>query len=70
MPPHFFYQMYFSFFLQNDCIQPKCGELSEYTDGAHTELKENGVGVTALDRYYNRAGVKSTGPIVPKGVWR
>ena len=37
IPPHLFYQIYLSFPEQNDCIPPKCGELSEYTDSAHTE---------------------------------
>ena len=36
IPSHFFYQMYPSFFQQNDGTLPKCVELSEYTDSAHT----------------------------------
>ena len=27
IPPHFFYQIYLSFFQQNDCTPLKCGEL-------------------------------------------
>ena len=39
IPPHLFYQyLYLSFLEQNDCTPPKCGELSEYTDSAHTEV--------------------------------
>ena len=33
-PPHFNYQAYISLF------EPKCGELSEYTDSAHNEVEE------------------------------
>ena len=38
VPPHLFYQIYLSFLEQNYCIPPKCSELSEYTDSAHTEV--------------------------------
>ena len=40
IPPHLFYQIYISFLEQNDCTPPKCGELSEYTDSAHTEVED------------------------------
>ena len=40
MIPHLFYQIYLSFLEQNDCTPPKCGELSEYTDSAHTEVED------------------------------
>ena len=40
IPPHLFYQIYLSFLEQNDCTPPKCGELSEYTDSAHTEVED------------------------------
>ena len=40
IPPHLFYQIYLSFLDQNDCTPPKCGELSEYTDSAHTEVED------------------------------
>ena len=40
IPPHFFYQIYYSFFQQNDCTPPKCDELSEYTDSAHIEVDD------------------------------
>ena len=39
IPPHLFYQIYLFFLEQNDCTPPKCGELSEYTDSAHTEVE-------------------------------
>ena len=38
--PNLFYQIYIFFFQQNDCIPLKCGELSEYTDSAHTEMED------------------------------
>ena len=37
IPPHLFYKIYHSFL---DCTVPKCGELSEYTDSAHTEVED------------------------------
>ena len=40
IPPHRFYQKYLSFLEQNDCTPPKCSELSEYTDSAHTEVED------------------------------
>ena len=40
IPPHLFYQIYLSFLEQNDCTPPKCGELSEYTDSAHTQVED------------------------------
>ena len=39
IPEHLFYQIYLSFLEQNDCTPPKCGELSEYTDSAQTEVE-------------------------------
>ena len=38
MPPHLFYKIYLFFLEQNYCTSPKCGELSEYTESAHTEV--------------------------------
>ena len=35
---HLFNQIYVLLFAQNDSIPPKCGELSEYTDTAHSEV--------------------------------
>ena len=40
IPQHLFHQIYRSFFQQNYCTPPKCGELSEYTDSAHTEVED------------------------------
>ena len=49
--PHLFYQIYLSFIEQNDCTPPKCGELSEYTDGAQTEVDN------LFSRYMNGSNV-------------
>ena len=38
IPPHLIYQVCISFLEQNDCTPLKCGELSEYSDNAHTEV--------------------------------
>ena len=38
IPPYLFYQIYPSSSGPDDCTPPKCGELSEYTDSAHTEV--------------------------------
>ena len=40
IPPHHIYQIYHSLSVQDDCTPPKCGELSEYTDSAHTEVED------------------------------
>ena len=40
IPLHLSHQIYISFFHQNDCTLPKCGQLSEYTDSAHTEAED------------------------------
>ena len=40
IPPHLFYQIYISFLEQTDCTPPKCGEMSDYTDSAHTEVED------------------------------
>ena len=39
IPPHNIYQIYHFLSERNDCTPPKCGELSEYTDSAHTEVE-------------------------------
>ena len=44
IPPHLFYQIYLSFLEQNDCTPPRCGELSDYTDSAHTEVEDPSLG--------------------------
>ena len=38
--PHLFYQIYLSFLEQNDWTPPQFGELSDYTDSAHTEVED------------------------------
>ena len=41
IPPHFFFtENIFHFLEQNDYTSPKCGELSEYTTSAHTEVED------------------------------
>ena len=61
IPPHLFYQIYLSFLEQNDCTPPKCGELSEYTDSAHTEVED------LSSRYMNgsNAGMTQDNFILP-----
>ena len=40
IPSHLFFLIYFPMLEQNDSTPPKCGELSEYTDSAHTEVED------------------------------
>ena len=54
IPPHLFYQIYLSFLEQNDCTPPKCGELSEYTDSAHTEVEDPSLGCMNVSNVYDR----------------
>ena len=51
IPPHLFYQIYLSFLDQTDCTPSKCGELSEYTDSAHTKVED------VFSRYKNGLNV-------------
>ena len=51
IPPHFLYQIYLSFSQQNDYTPPKCGELSEYIESAHTEVGD------LSSRYMNESDV-------------
>ena len=52
IPPHLFYQIYISFLEQKYCNPPKCGELSEYTDSAHTEVENlSSVCMNGSDEY-------------------
>ena len=39
-PSHIFLQIYISLLEADDCTPPKCGELSGYTDSAHTEVED------------------------------
>ena len=56
IPPHLFYQIYLSFLEQNDCTPPKCGELSEYTDSAHTEVEDLSSRYMNGSNVYDRCG--------------
>ena len=56
IPPHLFYQIYLSFLEQNDCTPPKCGELSEYTDSAHTEVEDLSSRCMNVSNVYDRCG--------------
>ena len=56
IPPHLFYQIYLSFLEQYDCTPPKCGELSEYTDSAHTEVENLSSRYMSGSNVYDRCG--------------
>ena len=56
IPPHLFYQKYISFLEQNDCTPPRCGELSDYTDSAHTEVGDPSLGCMNVSNVYDRCG--------------
>ena len=56
VPPHFSHQIYISFFQQNDCTPPKCDELSEYTNSAHTELEDPSSKYMNASDEYDRCG--------------
>ena len=56
IPLHLFYQIYISFLEQNDCTPPKCGELSEYTDSAHTEVEDPFLECMNVSNVYDRCG--------------
>ena len=40
IPPHLYNQIYPPSSWPDDCTPPKCGELSECTDNAHTEVED------------------------------
>ena len=42
---------------QNDCTPPKCSELSEYTDSAHTEVEDLSSGCMNESDEYDRCGL-------------
>ena len=50
IPPHLFYQIHLSFLEQNNCTPPRCGELSDYTDSAHTEVEDPSLGCMNVSR--------------------
>ena len=65
IPPHLFYQIYISFLEQNDCTPPKCGELSEYTDSAHTEVEDLSSRYMNGSNVYDRCGTTQDNFILP-----
>ena len=44
IPPHHIYQIYHFLFEWDDFTPPKCGELSDYTDSAHTKVEDPSLG--------------------------
>ena len=54
IPPHNIYQIYHSLSVRDDCTPPKCGELSEYTDSAHTEVENPSLGCMNGLNVYDR----------------
>ena len=48
--------IYIFFLEQNDCTPPKCDELSEYTDSAHTELGDLSSRYMNCSNVYDRCG--------------
>ena len=56
IPPHLFYQIYLSFLEQNDCTPPRCGELSDYTDSAHTQVEDPSLGCMNVSNVMTDAG--------------
>ena len=40
IPQHHIFQIHHFLSERDDCTPPKCGELSEYTDSAHTEVED------------------------------
>ena len=44
------------FLEQNDCTPPKCGELSDYTDSAHTEVEDHSSRYMNGSNMYDRGG--------------
>ena len=65
IPPHHFFQIYFLLLKQDDCTPPKCDELSEYTDSAHTEVEDlSSRYMSGLD-VYDRYGHDTRNLIIP-----
>ena len=56
IPPNNIYQIYHSLSVRDDCTPPKCGELSQYTDNAHTELEDPFLGCMNVSNVYDRCG--------------
>ena len=55
----------FLFFEQNDCTQPKCVALSEYTDSAHTEVEDPSSRCLNVSDEYDRCGHNEGNFILP-----
>ena len=51
-PPHDIYQTYNFLFERDDCTQPKCAALVEYTDSAHTEVEDPSLGCMNVSNKY------------------
>ena len=56
IPPHLVYQISFSFFENNNYSPPKCGELSDHTDSAHTEVEDLSSRCMNRSDVYDRCG--------------
>ena len=56
IPPHNIFEIYNSLSVRDDCIPPKCGELSEYTDSVHTEGEGPSLGCMEGSNVYGRCG--------------
>ena len=65
IPPHLFYQIYLSFLEQNDCTPPRCGELSDYTDSAHTQVENPSLGCMNVSNVYDRCSTTQDNFILP-----
>ena len=66
IPPHLFYQIYLSFLEQNDCTPPKSGELSDYTDSAHTEVEDLSSRCMNGSNVYDQCGSLLINPLSTK----
>ena len=55
IPPHNIIQIYHSLSVRDDWT-PKCGELSKYTDSAHTEVGDPSSGCLNGSNVYDRCG--------------
>ena len=58
--PYLFCQIHLSFLEQNDWTPPKCGELSEYTDRAHTDVENLSSRCMSGSNVYDRCGHAKT----------
>ena len=56
IPPHNIYKIYNSLSVRDDGTPPKCGELSEYIDSAHTEMEDLSSRYMNGSNVYDRCG--------------